>query len=173
MPGTMHDVESGRHSGCAARRLPPMKRLLQSRLATDRGLMKGDDESTIERGNWLLTWTHRGCLAVLVICAGMIALGAEAGSDDPPPLEFTMVAMGLAVASIVARRLSTSPRLAASFRFGSELLGLVLAAAIGITAIGLAATAGDKQNALLFVLGGGILCLRPPSALGTPSALGE
>jgi len=134
--------------------------------------MKGTDETTIERSDQLLSWTHRGCLAALVICAGLIALQEEAGSDDPPPIEFTMVAVGLAVASIVARRLSTSPRLGVNTRIGSELLGLVLAAAIGLTAVALDATAGEKENALLFVLGGGILALRPPSALVTPSGAG-
>ncbi len=101
---------------------------------------------------------------MLAACALFIAL-QPAGEDRPPPPLYTAVALTLAVASIVCRRLSTSTVMSPRPKVTLAVTGLVLAALVGATAVALVQLEGDKQNALLFVLGGAILSLRPPSRI--------
>ena len=124
--------------------------------------------SSADRFDSLLRRVHYGSLLCLLLCGIAIALQQEAGSLAPPPLAFTGLVLGLAVASIVLRRVSTSTRLQTAVRALCAAGALILAASIGAVAIALVSATGAKQNALLFVLGAGILCLRPPAVLRPP-----
>ncbi|MBW2275341.1 MAG: hypothetical protein JRG96_18905 [Deltaproteobacteria bacterium] len=111
--------------------------------------------------NQAMTRTHRSVLVLLAACGLFIVLQPGAAAQSPPPL-FTGVAVGLAVGSILCRRLSVSPAMSPKPKVGLAVAGLVFAALVGVTAVALTQVEGDKQNALLFVLGAAILSLRPP-----------
>jgi len=118
--------------------------------------------------NQALTGTHRSVLVLLAACALFIVLQPAGEEQSPPPL-YTAIALGLAVASIVCRRLSTSPVMSPKPKVALAVAGLVLAALVGVTAVMLTQLDGDKQNALLFVLGAAILSLRPPIRIAPPA----
>ena len=83
--------------------------------------------------------------------------------DETPGRAYTVAAIGLALLSIIGRRTgASSPRPRARIRLG--LLSLVAAGGIGLIGVGLAFGSGQKQTALLYVVAGAILSLRPPSA---------
>lgn len=109
---------------------------------------------------------HRVALGMLALGAVYLFMNDEAGSENAPPQIYTLVALGFAVGSIVARRFSTSPVLQPGMRFFWATLALVLALGIAATAILLVALESERQNALLFLLGAALLCLRPPAAIG-------
>jgi hypothetical protein len=118
--------------------------------------------------NQALTGTHRSVLVLLAACAVFIVLQPAGEEQTPPPL-YTSVALGLAVASIICRRVSTSPVMSPKPKVVLAVMGLVFAALVGVTSVMLALGDGDKQNALLFVLGAAILSLRPPIRIASPA----
>jgi hypothetical protein len=119
--------------------------------------------------NQALTRSHRSVLVMLAACALFIAL-QPGGEEQPPPPLYTALALGLAAVSIVCRRLSTSPVMSPKPKVTLAIVGLIIAALIGVTAVALYQLAGDKQNALLFVLGAAILSLRPPIRIAPPES---
>ena len=108
---------------------------------------------------------HRIVLAALALGAVVVFTIEDAGGDAAPPQIFTLVALGFAVGSIIARRLSTSPMMQTGTRFFWATAALVLALGIAVTAVTLVALEAERQNGLLFLLGAGLLCLRPPTTL--------
>jgi hypothetical protein len=84
------------------------------------------------------------------------------GSADP---RFTTLALGLGLASVLARRQAAAPRLGAAWRLRLGVAALLLAGATGAVGVVLALAREERDAALLYVLGGAILALRPaPSA---------
>ena len=126
------------------------------------------DSSELARA---LRTTHRCVLALLVACAIFLALTAGTlGADEPselvgsglPPRPFTLAAVGLALAVIATRRLSSSPAIAARARVGLWLASLACAALLGLLAAALGGLHGATQPALAFTLAAAMLVLRQP-----------
>jgi hypothetical protein len=112
-----------------------------------------------------------GVMGVLAVCALVVWTSPE--PPEPADLgttdrRFTLAALALGVGSVVARRQAASPRLDALLRVRLGLAALLLAGGIGLLATALARLEGDREAALLFVLGGAILALRPPAPLAAP-----
>jgi hypothetical protein len=133
------------------------------RIVTDQTRQIGGQEArrTLRR-------VHGGVLAALAACAVVIGLGVDPahdvglGSADP---RFTTLALGLGLASVLARRQAAAPRLGAAWRLRLGVAALLLAGATGAVGVVLALAREERDAALLYVLGGVILALRPaPSA---------
>jgi len=111
---------------------------------------------------------HRGVLAALAGFALVIwATGAPDGSGEVDR-GFGIAALALAAASIIARRAAPARRL----RPGPLVLLLaspLLAGGVGLIGVVLAVGGGPRQVALLYVLGGAILALRPPPPIDMQS----
>ena len=111
---------------------------------------------------------HRGVLAALAGFALVIwATGAPDGSGEVDR-GFGITALALAAASIIARRAAPARRL----RPGALVLLLaspLLAGGVGLIGVALAVGGGPRQVALLYVLGGAILALRPPPPIDMQS----
>ena len=111
---------------------------------------------------------HRGVLAALAGFALVIwATGAPDGSGEVDR-GFGIAALALATASIIARRATPARRL----RPGPLVLLLaspLLAGGVGLIGVVLAVGGGPRQVALLYVLGGAILALRPPPPIDVKS----
>jgi hypothetical protein len=103
---------------------------------------------------------HFGVLGIFAVCALVIAASAETGPTPAPPPRFPIAAVGLALASVFARQAAAAARSRA--RVYLALASLLLAAGIGIVGVVLAIQGGPRGTALAYVLGGAILCLRPP-----------
>jgi hypothetical protein len=116
---------------------------------------------------------HRAVLATLVVCGVLIlASGLAEANETIPPRNpaFTLVAVGLAVGSIVARRASL-PRDAKlrSFIF-LNTLSLLLAGCIGLLGVAVALGPGRGITGLFYALAGLLLSARRPPQLPTASA---
>ncbi len=103
-------------------------------------------------------------LAGLAVCALVVA---TAGSNEDTPetansATYT-VAMALALGSILARR--AAPASAGQRQVILMLASLVLALGVGGAGVALTASGGPRTTGLLYVLGGCLLALRPPSSI--------
>jgi hypothetical protein len=106
---------------------------------------------------------RRGVLILFAVCAGLIAVTAPGGPVSSPPRGFPIAAVALALGSIFARQASAAAR--ARARVHLALASLLLAGGIGLVGVALALRGGPRAIALAYVLGGAILCLRPPARL--------
>ena len=102
---------------------------------------------------------RRGALALLAVCALVIATTAAAGPAPTPPHGFPIAAIALGLGSVLARHAAVAARGRARILFG--LASPLLAAAIGLVGVVLALQDGPRTTALAYVLGGALLCLRP------------
>ncbi len=116
----------------------------------------------------VLRSAHRAALGLLALFAIGIAMYAQEGGEAPAPFAYTATAMGLAIASIMGRRLAAGVSLAPARRRTLEIVGLAAAVGIGGVALAQLFAGGERQDALLFVLGALILSLRPPAAPKAP-----
>ena len=73
-----------------------------------------------------------------------------------------LAAVGLALAVIATRRLSTSPAFGPRASVGLSLASLACAALLGLLAAALGGLHGATQPALAFTLAAAMLILRPP-----------
>ncbi len=104
---------------------------------------------------------HRGVLAALAGFALVIwATGAPDGSGEVDR-GFGIAALTLAAASIVARRVAPATQLRPG-HLVPQLASPLLAGGVGLVGVVLAVGGGPRGVALLYVLGGAILALRPP-----------
>jgi hypothetical protein len=104
---------------------------------------------------------HRGVLAALAGFALVVwVTGAPDGSGEVDR-GFGIAALALAAASIIARRAAPATRLRPGYLV-PLLASPLLAAGVGLVGVVLAVGGGPRQVALLYVLGGAILALRPP-----------
>jgi hypothetical protein len=106
---------------------------------------------------------RRAVLITFAICAAVIAAAASGGPTGAPPRGFPIAAVGLALASVLTRQASASTRGRSQVRLA--LASLLLAGCIGLVGVALALQGGPRGIALAYVLGGAILCLRPPAPL--------
>jgi hypothetical protein len=108
-----------------------------------------------------------GVLGVLAASALIVALGEGGAEAGPTDRRFTLAALTLGMASILARHqagLSSDPHLRAALAG----LGLLLAGSIGLLGLWLAVSHGERDAGLLYALGGAILALRAPLAPAAP-----
>ncbi len=117
--------------------------------------------------NRALKRVHRGILATLALCALLVFTATTGGGEEAADASrdgFFQAAIALAVASILARAASVSPRPPRT-RIRLALLSLVLTGGIGVVAVACAAIEGQRDAPLLYTLGAAILALRPPVRL--------
>jgi len=107
---------------------------------------------------------HRAVLAWLAACAVFAALQWTAGEAMPGP-EWTTPAVVLAVATVLTRRLGTSPVLSSGGRAFWTFTAYGLAAVLGALAAWTAHHADAPRVALVFVVGAALFCLPPPPKL--------
>jgi len=107
---------------------------------------------------------HRSVLAGLAVCALVVATAgsSEATQAEANPATYT-VAIVLALGSILARR--AAPATAGRRQVILVLASLVLALGVGGAGVALSAGGGPRTTGLLYVLGGCLLALRPPSSI--------
>jgi hypothetical protein len=104
---------------------------------------------------------RRGSLALLAVCALVIATTASP-VPGPAPSLFPIAAIAFGLASVLARHAAVATRGRA--RVWCALASPLLAAGVGLVGVVLALQDGPRTTALVYVLGGALLCLRP--ALG-------
>ncbi len=124
-------------------------------------------ENAAEKLNRALQRVHRSILAMLALCAVLVftaTTGSGGEAADASRDGFFQAAIALAVASILARAASVSPRPPRT-RIRLALLSLVLTGGIGVVAVACAVIEGQRDAPLLYTLGGAILALRPPLRL--------
>jgi hypothetical protein len=107
---------------------------------------------------------RRGVLITLAVCAAVIAV-AGSGAGTPPPRAFPIVAIALGLGSVLARQASVTA--AGRNRVYLALAGLLLAGAVGLLGVALVLQGGPRGIGLAYVLGGALLCLRPPVPLAS------
>jgi hypothetical protein len=108
---------------------------------------------------------HRTVLAMIAVCAVLAAMQFSDGEEPAPEPVTTTVALSLAVATIVARRVSTSPVIAARTRVTLIVCAWAFAFAIALLGAFLAMVEGQTQAGLVFAVAAGIFCLRPPAPI--------
>ena len=112
-------------------------------------------------------------LLLLAACALTTVFTASSGSSGGAgavvPPDYTLVAVGLGLGVVVARRLSTSPVMQLRNRARLSIVSLVLAGLLGLLATGLGLQHGATQPALVFTLAGAVFILRPPTLPPSPA----
>jgi hypothetical protein len=120
--------------------------------------------------NRALRSVHRGVLAALAVCAGVIALSAEPGTtpiSEGTERSFTYVAVALAVASILTRRRPTAAIANPRAHVILSLASLLCAGGLGIAGVAFALAGGARSAALVYALAGAVFSLRPPNPIAS------
>ena len=120
--------------------------------------------------NRALRSVHRGVLAALAVCAGVIALSAEPETlpiSEGAERSFTYVAVALAVASILARRRPTACIANPRAHVILSLTSLLCAGGLGIVGVAFALAGGTRGAAIVYALAGAIFSLRPPTPIAS------
>ena len=114
--------------------------------------------------NRTLRRVHRNVLIGLALCAVWIAVQ---GQSDGSPLarQHAVIAVGLALVTIVSRRVGSSPNGALRVRAALLLTSMLCALAIGIVGVVISAGGVDRQTGLVLIVAAAIFCLRPPPSL--------
>jgi len=121
--------------------------------------------------NRALRSVHRGVLAALAVCAGVIALSAAPETSpisEGTERSYTIVAVALAAASILTRRRPTASIANPRAHVIASLASLVCAGGLGIAGVALAFAGGARSTALVYALAGAIFALRPPKPIASP-----
>ena len=119
-----------------------------------------DSQAALNRA---LRGVHRSVLATLAVCAGVIAVTAEATTAG--------IARGYAYAAtaLAAVAILTRPRRAAVANPRSHvafsLASLLSAGGVGLVGVAAALAGTPRTTALLYVLAGAIFALRPPQPI--------
>lgn len=111
---------------------------------------------------------HRVVLAALAGCALVIWATGAPDSSGAVDRGFGFAALGLAAASIVARRTTPATKLRPG-HLVPLLASLLFAGGVGLVGVVLTVGGGPRRVALLYVLGGAILALRPPPPIDVQS----
>jgi hypothetical protein len=153
-PGETHNRAAKRSPGALPG--PRLKATLARRVAFEVGNPVSPASQGAFQPNPALRQAHRGVLAMLVLCAAAIAATASAEASGPADPRYGLVAIVMAVGSVLAPSSPWHARL--------SLASLLLAGGIGLVGLLLAARGGSRDTALLYVLGAAILSLRAPPA---------
>ncbi len=116
---------------------------------------------------------HRSVLLGLATCALVAFLQPGEPETAPPPVPYTMTAAVLAAGTILTRRFGTSPKLSPKVRVFLTLTAFGLATLLGLLGAGLAIATGASSTGLLFTLGAGLICLRPPEPVAPRAPRGD
>jgi hypothetical protein len=100
-------------------------------------------------------------LGGLAVCAVACALQPAVPDAGPGP-NAAVAVICLAGATVLWRRISTSPAISRAKRIGFAYAALGGAAGIGAIAVHIAVVDGAKQPALVFILAAAIVILRSP-----------
>lgn len=121
------------------------------------------DDERRDALNRSLRQLHHCVLGLLAACALAAALAPGAGGGNAlPPRSYTLAAIGLALGTVVSRRLSTSPVVGPRAQPRLAVASLVFAAVLGLVAAALGLQHGATQPALVFTLAAAVFVLRPP-----------
>ena len=115
--------------------------------------------------------THRALLVWLVLC-GLAIATRLGGEDAPPPPRATTAALVLAVATVLTRRIGSSPVVGATARRLFITVSYACAATIAGLGLYLAFEAGGARTGMLFTLGALIFCIVPPRRAAPAGAAG-
>lgn len=127
------------------------------------------DSAPLDRS---LRRAHRITLLGLAACALAAFLQPKAAAASPPPALHTLIAVGLAVGTILCRQVATSPRLLPKTRVLFTLGAFALATSLGVLGAALAMMRDAREAGLLFTLAAGLFCLRPPPPALPPQGRG-
>lgn len=108
---------------------------------------------------------HRAVLGWLALCALFSALQWGAADEAMPEPRLTTPAVVLALATVLLRRLGTSPVMTPGGRAFCTFAAYACAAALGALAAWVASAAGAPRIALVFIVGAVLFCLPPPPQL--------
>lgn len=113
------------------------------------------------------TKAHRSVLILIAACLlAIMWFGGDTTSAQPRM--YTYAAVGLGVATIAARRFSTSPVLHRRNRLLWAMTALGCAALLALVAAAIGIEHGDKQAGLVIALGAAIFIVRAPEAAALP-----
>jgi hypothetical protein len=118
---------------------------------------------------------HRSVLGTIVVCAIVIASAADPADDaglGGADRRFTLAALALGIASILARRQAEAVGLSPRLRLWLAVAGMLLAGAIAVVGVALAVTQDEREAALLYALAAAILALRRPAPV-MPASRGD
>ena len=108
---------------------------------------------------------HASVLAVIAGCAIVSALQTHPADQPVPDRRSATLAVCLALGTIVARRIASRAGVPGRVRATLTLCAYSLAVSIALLGVYLAVTQGAVQTGIVFSLGAGIFCLRPPPPL--------
>lgn len=111
-----------------------------------------------------LRLTHRLTLALLAVCALVIAAGAGEPQVGSPPRGYTLAAVALAVLSIASRWVAGGSQATSRTVVRFQIVALGSASCIGVLGLVMALGEGLWKTGLFYTLAGGLLALRPPSS---------
>lgn len=118
-------------------------------------------QSAIASLDAALKRSHRAVLLLVVAC-GIVAVTQGADSEAAADPRATYAAVGLAVVSVIARRIASLPTAAPPRRLVAGLVGLVAAGAIALVGAWVAWSSLDRETGVLFCLAAGLFALRAP-----------
>ena len=112
--------------------------------------------------NAALRRVHFGVLGWLALSAVLVATLASATEEISPAPGYSLVALLLAAASILARREPSLPLVDVRPALRRAVMGLGFAGALGALGVAIAFREGAQTTGLLYALAGAFLSLRPP-----------
>ena len=124
----------------------------------------------IAEGAGTLRTAHRASLAALAVCALVIAAGAGESQVDVPGRSYTVAALALAALSIGGRLIANAPKTASHTSVRLLLASLALAVGIGVVGLLVSLEEGLWKTGLFYTLAGGMLAMRPPTAVARPAS---
>lgn len=113
---------------------------------------------------------HRSALISLALCAVFCVLQEWPADEPPPDRSTTVVAVSLALTTIVLRRLNSSPVMGVRTRVGVLMASYAAAVALGLTGAFIANSQAAVQTGLVFCVAAAIFCLRPPPTMAPPGS---
>jgi hypothetical protein len=105
--------------------------------------------------------TRASVLALLGVCAVVIALHGFDHPEPPPDRWATTLGVGLGLGTVVLRRLGASPRVGPRTGFLCMVASLALAGGLGLLGAWMAWRIDATRTGILFTLAGTIFAVRP------------
>ena len=116
----------------------------------------------LARMSALMKVSHRSVLTIIAACAILSALQTGPTEQPAPDRPLATLTVCLALGTILARQIASRAAASPRVRVTLTLCAYSLAAAIALLGVFVAVTQGAVQTGIVFALGAGIFCLRPP-----------